>query len=1559
MIAAAVSSQDDSMPKIMIGWRIFVNFTSYSHNFKGIKKLANILFRFVAVLIFFLVALFLLVQVTSVQGYVAKKTADFLSEKLNTRIDIGSVEIQFFKTVVLNDVYIEDLHRDTLLYSKRLKVGIEDLNIKKQRIYISDIILLNAKTKLTRYKAEEDLNFQFIIDAFANSDTAKTTTPWDIRFNEVSLVNTSFAYRDEHDTTATKGINYFDLRADNINGRVSGIIFEQDTIHATIDYFAAIEKSGFILQNLSSYVNVSPVGIKLDELKIKTPESTVATDLSFSYKKYGDFRDFIDSVKFKADFNRSVLELSDIAYFAPALKGIYKSLIISGKVNGKVTDLKGKDMDILMGDNTRFMGDVTLTGLPNIDETLIYLNIKSLTTNHADLKQIPIPPFEKHENLEVPVNIAKLGIMKFKGTFTGLYKDFYAYGNLSTALGSLSSDLAVRHDDKKNKEIYKGKIKSTAFDVGKFFGARYVGKVTANVDIDGSGLTLEDVTAGLKGTINSLEFNNYFYKNVAIEGNIAKQIFKGKLNVKDDNIDFDFIGKVDLTQKLPRLDFITTLNKADLAALHFIKTTDKTNLSTQMIVNVTGNNIDNLSGQVNFDNTIYIQNNEVYKMSVFNLLFEEENNTKSIKLFSDFLDAKVAGNFKVLGLPVSVEKLLSNYLPAYFSKKQPKNIPPQNFEYSFLFKKTDAVTRLFAPGITIAPKTLIEGKFNSTAEELSITGNSSKLNIYGYIMNDWSISALTTKGQLDLNMNVKRLNLTDSLWMNDFKITTNSRTDSVNLAMAWDNKSAKVNKGDIKAFMHLRSSKSFEFKILPSEFTVTDSTWSISSTNDVIVDSTYITVKDLRFEHGIQSVVLNGIIADNKKDQMKLGFNNFNLSNLNAFTKTFGLKLSGSIDGESVITDMYNGVVFTSNNNFKSFSINDNALGDGAVASVWDKGKEALYLHGSFTLGLVPNILFSGYYYPKKKEESIDMEVNVQALQMQLFEPFIKEYCSDFKGFFAGNITVKGSLEKPKISGLVNINAKKVTVAYLNTTYKFSHDIVIENNSFGVENMDLYDVNNNKAQVTGKVYHDNFKNYQLDFDIQTYKFMCLNTTEINNNLYYGKAFVSGTINIFGFTNDILIDASVKTEKVTSGDKSDKISVLSKTELTKLFIPLGGNSEVSQNNFITFVNKDSALNFKNDYKVQLGGLRLNFDLDITPDAEVQLIFDQKVGDVIKARGNGNIALKISSLGDFKMYGDYVIQSGDYLFTLQNVINKRFDIEKGGTIKWSGVPYKADINLSAIYKSRASLKPFFPADSTGIYKKRSPVDLKLLMTGDLLSPEINFDIGLPTVDGPTRQTVLSYINSDAETNRQVFSILILNSFVTPYQLSNSGVGPGVGDAAAANSTELLSNQLSNMLSKISNDFDVGVNYRPGDAISKDELEVALSTQLFNDKLTIDGNFGVNNNNTASSNNQSANNIVGDVNIEYKLTDDGKLRVKTFNKSNDNSQIYSPGPYTQGVGIFYREEFDTVGELFRRYLDVISGKKRKNKKSTEPKQTISTEDEPSQIPPPTVPVTVTPEK
>jgi hypothetical protein len=417
--------------------------------------------------------------------------------------------------------------------------------------------------------------------------------------------------------------------------------------------------------------------------------------------------------------------------------------------------------------------------------------------------------------------------------------------------------------------------------------------------------------------------------------------------------------------------------------------------------------------------------------------------------------------------------------------------------------------------------------------------------------------------------------------------------------------------------------------------------------------------------------------------------------------------------------------------------------------------------------------------------------------------------------------------------------------------------------------------------------------------------MLLNTNAANNPSYYGTAYASGNAGIYGFVDDIKMELNMK----TNGG-------------TYFYIPLDGPAEIVTSDFIKFVTKDTV---KTIVKKRKSNFSLDFNLEATKDAEVQLIFDEKSGDVIKARGDGILHMKIDSKGKFDMFGDYVLSTGDYLFTLENFVTKKFEIQKGSLIKWNGNVYKANIDIIANYKQRASIKPLFPNDSSSNYSKRFPVDCKLFMKDKLTSPDITFGIDLPTIDETTRSSIKSILSDENELNRQVFSLLLLRSFVTPTSLSGGG-GISAGGAAAATGSEMLSNKMSNWLNGVTKDVDIGVSYRPGGTLSNDELDLALSKQLFNNRLSIDGNFGVANNNSASTTKSSnTSNLIGDVSVEYKLSESGKYRVKGFNRSNDNTQITtSGGPFTQGVGIFYREEYESLSELYKRYLSKFKKKK-----------------------------------
>lgn len=1467
-----------------------------------------------------------------VQTWAVKQITGYFSSEFNTEIKIGGVDIELFKKIVLEEVYVQDLHGDTLLHAPALKLDFADFNYKLKKIRIKSIILEQTTAKIIRYKNEEDYNYSFLIDAFSSpKKDATQSASWDIKFEAINLSDLIFVYRDEHHIGEISGVNYWDLKTTNTNAQIENIYFNQDTIYAYIKHLSAKEKSGFELHSFSCYASVSPVLTKLDSLKINSGKTSIATNLRFNYSCYDDYNDFIDKVVLQASFDHSHVNMADIAYFAPELKGADNTLLLSGNIKGKIDNLKGNNVLIEFGKASSFKGNFNFKGLPDINHTYIVLDVEKITANKADIETLPVPPFTSKEKIKLPSNIALLGNVNFKGNFTGFLEDFVAYGTLTTAIGTIQSDISMVSDTNLSQKIrYKGKIKSYDFDIGKYlYLEKQLGKISIDATVEGAGLNRDNIAAIINGKVSSITFNNYTYQNIDVEGELSKKIFEGKLRVDDPNVKLDFSGDINFADKLPLLTYSADISKANLAALKIISYDSVSVISGKMNLNVKGLNPDDAIGSVKLIDVSYRDSEGDYKMQNFDLKISENADARQIKLLSDFADIDVSGKYVIENLPASIQNVIAHYLPSLIMTDNKRNIA-NNQQLSFFItcKNMNDFTRLFLPGITISSGTKLTGEYDSEIKRLKIQGNAKEITLSGTVFNELELIIDNKDTELFAKVGCNKIKLSDSLsvFNPSFYAITNSTINSINSDFNWHQNS----NGDKKSFLSLvtkieNQNQTFT-QIKSSEIYIEDSLWALKNgDNSLLQDTSSIKIGLVTFGCGKQEIKLYGTASNNKDDKISLGLSNFSLTNINPFISSSGVQLNGTVSGETSVIDFYDRFLLTSNLLFKKLIFNNELIGSGNVNSRWDKENEGISMDGSLARdSITSNLKFKGIYYPSKKENSLDFKIDLYAVRLQLFKEYVKDYCSIFTGQLAGGITLQGTPQKPILDGKLSVNAKNIFVDYLNTAFAFDGDIYVDNNSFGVRDLhvrDSKDVEERKkigagtAIVTGKLYHDNFKNFQLDFDMKADKLQCLNTTETQNELYYGKANVSGIANFFGYLNNIVIDANLKTEKGTQFN-----------------IPFTSTEEVSETGFVTFVKKQKdTTTVEKKYKVDLSGMRLNFDLEVTPAAQVQLIFDSKIGDIISGRGNGNIKMGISTLGDFNMFGEFVITEGDYLFTLKNVINKRFDIESGSTVKWTGDPYEATANITAAYRQRASIHPFFPNDSSAAYKKRYPVDCMLKLSDKLMTPIITFDIELPTLEDNIRQQIKSYLSTEQEMNRQVFSLLILKSFVTPPQLAGiASAESGATGAGVANSTELLSNQLSNWLSQISNDFDVGVNYRPGDNLSSDELEVALSTQIFNDRVTIDGNLGVTN--SAGANQQNTSNLAGDVNIEYKITDDGKLRLRGFNKANDNTLLASTtAPYTQGVGIFYREDFNTLKELYGRYMKKLGvGKKTETPKN-----------------------------
>jgi hypothetical protein len=633
-----------------------------------------------------------------------------------------------------------------------------------------------------------------------------------------------------------------------------------------------------------------------------------------------------------------------------------------------------------------------------------------------------------------------------------------------------------------------------------------------------------------------------------------------------------------------------------------------------------------------------------------------------------------------------------------------------------------------------------------------------------------------------------------------------------------------------------------------------------------------ISINDLSVNSNDSYYRLHGIISANKSDTLHLDFNGINLASLNNLSESVDpdrLKLSigGELSGRVLLTGLLGELMLeTDNVVVESFQLMDHSYGNLFLKSVWDNNQKVAGITLYNDLDGVRAIDIEGTYNPENMD--INLSARADRLPINILNPLLSSFASGIKGYATGKVVMSGKINQPELNGSLLVNEGSLRVNYLQTTYFFNDTIRFNSQGIVFRNITALDDRDNPIKIDGIIKHRNFKDYGVDLTFNPVAAKVLDTKIKDNDIFYGTAFASGVITIKSDGNNMAFDISARTDRNT-----------------RFFVPMNSTQSMGDYSFVTFtgsdlpIDKDKPSVAKPAESSTGSTISLNFDLDVTPDAEVQLVLDAKAGDVMRGRGAGKLNIVMTPKGDFSISGDYIISSGDYLFTLGNILNKRFTVDDGSRISWNGEITEADIDITARYRLEASLFDLLQDER---FRERIPVECILHMTDRLINPSIDFEINLPTADEQTRSYLRNAINTDEEMSRQFVYLLVMNRFYPdPAYRSGSNADPtsGAGSSALGNTMEMVSNQLTNWLSQISNDFDVGFVYRPGNEISTQEVELALSTQLLNDRVTINGNFDVG----AGQNNSSATTVTGVFDVEFTITE--KLKFKFFNRSNDN--------------------------------------------------------------------------
>lgn len=1440
-----------------------------------------------------------------VQTLIVQSITDDLSQKLGTQISIRKVDFRFFNKFVLKDFLIRDQRNDTLVFSQALVVGVDSLSFNEQKVYSNNISLEKAYINSICYKDSSNYNYMFLVDSLGSSTPSENKSPWQFTLNHVGI---SEARIKNNNQNVSEKEGQFDYNHIDLKDILIDFYTEKkdSTLLFRLDHFSMKEQHSLEIKNISGEMKRDAQNIYIKDFHIKTGFSDLKMDSCFMKLRNDSTEIDINKRPFILQLAPSSVSLKEVAYFVPELQGMEEKVSIKGKIKGPISNLKIKDLGVRLRKNTMLSGNLSFMGLPNIKNTFIFAKLDRAVVDLQEVRKIKMPLSFGEEYLQLPASIENQHKLYYKGEFTGFPSDFVCFGTMSGALGQIDTDIAIRPDNNGRINV-SGAFNTTNFKLGGMINSKSINQLTLRSNIQGYYTENGKYDMKVIGTIGEIQLKDYIIHSIYLNGQAYTGGFSGGIRIEDPNLNLNFDGKADYLADIPNYDFNLDVENFVPAFLKIGEPSRIDTLNINVDAKFSGNSIDNFKGGIDIHKFNIKNGKKSCELDKIELNTNIDEGERSFKLKSKYIDLGIVGNYTYKSLYQSVNNIVSSHLPSLSSVSVLTD--NNRIKINGTITNDHGLLEYFSEKTAVRFPITISGSLTDSTHTADLFIDVPELYHEHNLIKHLTLSIQDKHNALDSRLRASKVSIGENYTLHNLAMHTSAENDTIATLLSWSNADSLTFSGNLPITTIIsrdneeKKIPKIEFKVAPSYIYIADHPILIGEST-VKIDSSHVDIDNLKISNLKHSINIEGEISEQENDSLNIHFKDVSIGKIDTICN-WDTGLSGITNGVLTIKDIYKNKMLLGDLFIKDFSFSDKPLGDISLKSDWNSIQKVLTSQLLLWNGEKKIIYAHGDFSPSKNTLNYDAELD--RLPFVSLMPFLNDFSYHLDGFISGKVKVEGPATHPFLVGNVKLDKGEIGIDFTKTTYAITDSVSFVPDTIVFNDITLKDKEGNIGKFNGYIKHEFFSNFDFDLNIGTQYLSVLNTTIDDNEDFYGKAHGSGDVRLTGNTDDLKLNVNMRTELGTD-----------------IAIPMEGPSTATENNFIRF--KKPKRFFKEEVVLKQGEedefFTFNLDLTMTPDAKCRIIFDRSSSDLIEGRGNGDLHILYDKEGDLSIYGDYTIAQGNYNFNRQGFISKHFKVKEGGRLTWEGDPYKANLDLEAVYSTKASLQELLGESNNNDYSKRIKVDCIIKLSNNLMNPKVNFAINLPTADERTKDEIAQYLSTEEEVTRQMISILLIGKFTTPDYLKANNTQENNADILSATASELLSNQFSSWLSQISNDFDIGFNYRPGDNVSDRQIEVALSTQLLNNRVIINGNIG----NNGSLQSKNTNEIVGEVEVYVKLTKNGKLQLKVYNRSNDEL-LYDTAPYTQGVGISFKENFNSFNELFERYRKQRA--KRKDKK------------------------------
>ena len=1452
-----------------------------------LKRFINILLRVLAGIVLLVFLCLVIFTIPAVQTFVAQEFSAKLYKDHGVNIQIEKIKIGLDGKLKMQKVYVEDHQQDTLINFKQFQTSIVNVkSILDNNFQLSGGRFQDLTLKIIHYEGEELNNFDYFIKKIPKNqtrDSLKQPKKFQLHLDYLLATDSRLVVKDfRKDTPELIRLNQLNFNVRDLN--VLGSEVELQLLN-----LSGITADAYVLEDLKTNFKYTPTQMSFKNTYLQTDVSNLSGDIEMNYAK-NNLSDFANQVLFDAKIEKAEISTID-------LSKIYNEFGYGEKINLETT-LKGSL-------NNFNLYDLTLNGLRKTRANTKQLNVKNLldrdenfiiegnfdelSTDFIDLANL-LPRIIGNT---IPDALNRFGEMNFNGYAkideTNLITDL----NVSTEVGNAYLDLDFKDLNQPKQVSYKGELIFEDIQLDKILLNEQLGLTSFDLNIDGRSFEIENLATNLEGNFEAFTYRGYTYKNITVNGNLKDPLFNGTVKANDDNFKFNFQGLADLSEGGNTYDFEAQIEYADLVKTNLFTKDSVAQLQGNLIMDIQGNSLNNATGNLQLKDFKYTNTQgdfdfeDLYANSTF------DGDVRKIKINApEIIQGEINGIYKLTELPIIIREAAENL---YFKQKRDqREFAYVDFELAVYDKAIEAIF----PEIRFESGTHIDGSIVANENYFRVNFNSPEIEAYGNLIRGINLQINNQDPLVNTIVSVEELK-TSFYEVKDFSLINQTQNDTLFIRSQFKGGVEQKDAFDINLYQTSTNENELIVGFKPSKINYKGYDWKINeeetSTNKVSVDRALrnFNFDSITISHEQAKIELIGFINEEKQSDLKLNLNQVELEKILPFNNK--LKTKGRLTGN--LNYLQKGDLISTNiqTQLSDFELNDYIYGDLDLSA---NGKDEFE---NFDIGILltdPNeqkiLEAEGEINRNGNQQEYAVNIFTNQLPLAPISPIGGDVIQKIRGLATANLRLTGALNQPVFNGTIEMEEAGLQVPYLNVDIYFLENPTVNlfDNDFIFTGVDIQDT---KYKTTGRldgfIESDFFTNWVLDLNISGENLLVLDTPYKEGALYYGTAFITGNSEITGPTDELNINVNARTNKNTV-----------------FKIPLDDTEFLSEANYIYFLTPEDKLAQIEGRSFQIDdvkGIEMNFDLDITEDAELEIVVDKSSGSSLKGRGTGNLLIEINTIGKFTMFGDFEVTEGIYDFKYAGIVNKKFNVQPGGTVVWNGDPFRANMDVQAIYKTQAN--PAMVLENPSI-NRDIPVEVVINLNGELIQPDINFEINYPNLSSIVKSELDYRIQGRENTEIQALSLVAQGTF---YNIDGIG-GQG---AIAGNLVEGASSIMDGLLADEDGKIKVGLDYTQAQRVpdqnqTGDRVGMSFQTQI-TDRVLINGRFGVPVGGTTESF------IFGNVEVNILLNESGSLQANVFNRESDVQFVGEELAYTQGIGISYAVDFNTFKELFEKIL------------------------------------------